>query len=302
MKTIRVTGKGQLKVHPDMTRITMELEGMDWEYGETLKKLTYKVSGAYVKGDDLGVKLSTAAKKNKAGTTAIKVSWNNNPNYEAKLVNGKYTVKKENTKPSGPTKAEKKAAKIALDGGVVARSSGKKVTASWGAVKGASSYVIYANCCDQKNCKKIRTVSGKTTSINITKVNGKKFNPKKNLKFYVVAYKTVKGKKVKLAKSIMAHAPGSKNSKRTNVTGVKVKKASFTLKKGKTAKIKGKLILEKKNRKPLKHCAKFRYASSNKKVAKVNKKGKITAVGKGKCTVYVYAVSGVSKKVKVTVK
>jgi uncharacterized protein YggE len=38
MKTIRVTGKGQLKVHPDMTRITMELEGMDWEYGETLKK------------------------------------------------------------------------------------------------------------------------------------------------------------------------------------------------------------------------------------------------------------------------
>ena len=38
MKAIRVTGKGQLKVHPDMTRITMELEGMDWEYGETLKK------------------------------------------------------------------------------------------------------------------------------------------------------------------------------------------------------------------------------------------------------------------------
>ena len=38
MRTIRVTGKGQLKVHPDMTRITIELEGMDWEYGETLKK------------------------------------------------------------------------------------------------------------------------------------------------------------------------------------------------------------------------------------------------------------------------
>ena len=51
-----------------------------------------------------------------------------------------------------------------------------------------------------------------------------------------------------------------------------------------------------------KHEAKFRYATSNKKVAKVNKKGKITAVGKGKCNVYVYAVSGVSKKIKVTVK
>ena len=282
--------------------ITIKADDKSSKYGEALKKLTYKVSGAYVKGDDLGIKLSTAAKKNKAGTTAIKVSWNGDPNYEAKLVNGKYTVKKENTKPSGPTKAEKKAAKIALDAGVVARSSGNKVTASWGAVRGASSYVIYANYCDQKNCMKLKTVSGKTTSIDITKVNGKKFNPNKNLKFYVVAYKTVKGKKVKLATSITAHAPGSKNSKRTNVTGVKVKKASFKLKKGKTAKIKAKLVLQKKSRKPLKHEAKFRYATSNTKVAKVNKKGKITAVGKGKCTVYVYAVSGVSKKIKVTVK
>jgi len=282
--------------------ITIKADDKSSKYGETLKKLTYKVSGAYVKGDDLGVKLSTAAKKTAPGTTAIKVSWNRDPNYEAKLVNGKYTVKKENTKPSGPTKAEKKAARIALDAGVVARSSGNKVTASWGAVRGASSYAIYANYCDQKKCKKIKTVSGKTTSFNITKVNGKKFDPKKNLKFYVVAYKTVKGKKVKLATSITAHAPGSKNSKRTNVTGVKVKKASFTLKKGKTAKIKAKLILQKKNRKPLKHEAKFRYATSNAKVAKVSKKGKITAVGKGKCTVYVYAVSGVSKKIKVTVK
>ena len=27
MRTIRVTGKGQIKVKPDMTRITMSLEG-----------------------------------------------------------------------------------------------------------------------------------------------------------------------------------------------------------------------------------------------------------------------------------
>ena len=38
MKTIRVTGKGQLKVHPDMTRITMELTGRRWDYGETLEQ------------------------------------------------------------------------------------------------------------------------------------------------------------------------------------------------------------------------------------------------------------------------
>ncbi len=224
-------------------------------------------------------------------------------NYAISYVPGKLTITKPKPEPAPPQpKINKAAAKIALDAGMKAYSSGSKVTASWGAVKGASSYVIYANYCGQKKCKKIKTVSGKTTSFDITKLNGKKFNPKKNLKFYVVAYKTVKGKKVKLAKSIVAHAPGSKNSKRTNVTGVKVKKSKYTLKKGKTAKIKAKLVLQKKSKKPLKHCAKFRYASSNKKVAKVSKKGKITAVGKGKCTVYVYAVSGVSKKIKVTVR
>ena len=36
MRTIRVTGKGNLKVHPDMTRITMELEGQYQNYDETL--------------------------------------------------------------------------------------------------------------------------------------------------------------------------------------------------------------------------------------------------------------------------
>ena len=36
MKTIRVTGKGQLKVRPDTTRITISLEGTFPEYGETL--------------------------------------------------------------------------------------------------------------------------------------------------------------------------------------------------------------------------------------------------------------------------
>lgn len=36
-RTIRVTGKGQIKVHPDMMRITITLERLYKEYGETLK-------------------------------------------------------------------------------------------------------------------------------------------------------------------------------------------------------------------------------------------------------------------------
>ena len=37
MRTIRVTGKGQIKVKPDTTRITNSLEGTWPEYGETLR-------------------------------------------------------------------------------------------------------------------------------------------------------------------------------------------------------------------------------------------------------------------------
>lgn len=38
MRTIRVTGKGQLRVRPDTTRITMTLNGLSRDYGETLRR------------------------------------------------------------------------------------------------------------------------------------------------------------------------------------------------------------------------------------------------------------------------
>ncbi len=38
IRTIRVTGKGQLKVRPDMTRITLSMEGRHREYGEALRR------------------------------------------------------------------------------------------------------------------------------------------------------------------------------------------------------------------------------------------------------------------------
>ena len=47
---------------------------------------------------------------------------------------------------------------------------------------------------------------------------------------------------------------------------------------------------------------KVAWESDDLTVAKVNSKGKITAVGKGSCYVYAYAQNGVSAKIKVTVK
>ena len=38
MRTLRVTGRGQLRIRPDRTRITLSLEGLDPEYGEALRR------------------------------------------------------------------------------------------------------------------------------------------------------------------------------------------------------------------------------------------------------------------------
>ena len=70
----------------------------------------------------------------------------------------------------------------------------------------------------------------------------------------------------------------------------------------KTAKIKPTLVLKDSSKKAVTHAAKFRYQSTNTKVATVDKNGKITAVGKGTCTIYIFANNGKLKSVKVTVK
>ena len=82
------------------------------------------------------------------------------------------------------------------------------------------------------------------------------------------------------------------------------KTAYFSLTIGKTAKVKAKTVLVDKSKKQLSnaHAAEFRYASSNKNIATVDKNGKIKGVAQGTCTIYVYARNGYAKKVKVTVK
>ena len=120
----------------------------------------------------------------------------------------------------------------------------------------------------------------------------------------MLAFKQEEGKNVTLAKTITAHVVGSKNTKYTNVKAVKVKKSSFNLKKGGTAAIKAGTVLVSRNKKKLsdEHAKEFRYATTNSRIATVSKKGKIKAVGKGSCSIYVYARNGYAKKIKVKVK
>lgn len=53
---------------------------------------------------------------------------------------------------------------------------------------------------------------------------------------------------------------------------------------------------------PAHHMKTLRYMTSNKKIATVSKGGRITAKGKGKCTIVAFAHNGVYKTIKVTVK
>ena len=66
------------------------------QYKHDLAKLTYKVSGDYVEGDDLKVTLTTTASKTaEPGEYTINASCGN-PNYNATVVPGKYTITKAN--------------------------------------------------------------------------------------------------------------------------------------------------------------------------------------------------------------
>ena len=143
-----------------------------------------------------------------------------------------------------------------------------------------------------------------TVSANVTKIGGKKIDLRKNFKVYVAAYQMINGKKQVLAKTIIGHVVGRKNTKYTNAKKIKLSKSVYTLETGKTAKISAKTVLVSSRKKQLTnaHEPEFRYASTDESVATVNGSGIIKGVGTGICTVYVYSRNGYAKKVSVTVK
>ena len=144
-------------------------------------------------------------------------------------------------------------------------------------------------------------VKGSTSSITIKKLKGKKLNRSKIFKVYVVAYRTVNGRK-ETVKSIEAFVAGDRNTRYTNAKRVTVKKKNYKIKTGKRAKIKAKVVLQNNSKKilPKKYAPKFRYRSSDESVAIV-KNGKIKGLKAGNCEIYVYAANGVGQKLLVTV-
>ena len=215
----------------------------------------------------------------------------------------------EPSQPVRITEQERKKQKkreLALNAKLKVQYAGKTIKISWGKVQGAEGYDIYVQYCSRKfNPKCITTIkNGGTTKVIVRKITGKKLDLKKVCKVNVLAYTMEDGKKITLAKTITAHVVGNRNTKYTNVKAVKVNKSSYHLKKGGTAVIRPKTVLVNKNKKKLsnKHAREFRYETTNKEIATVSKKGRIAAVGKGSCAIYVYARNGYAKKVNIRVK
>lgn len=177
--------------------------------------------------------------------------------------------------------------------------SGKtKAKLSWNNA-GADRYVVYYAECG-RSTKKYKTVSGKTRSLTVSKLkNGHKY------RFYVVAQKKSGQSYKTIATSGDAHmAAGNVSGRYTNVKALKVNRSAVNLKKGKTFTIKTSVTKVNKYKKLLNasHDPSIRYITNDPGVAVVNGKGKITAKGTGTCYIYVQAVNGIWKTVKVTVK
>ncbi|MCR5793035.1 MAG: Ig-like domain-containing protein [Lachnospiraceae bacterium] len=207
--------------------------------------------------------------------------------------------------PATTTDPKEKKDDLSINVGLKSFQTGSKIKVKWSKVADADCYEVYAAYCGERFGKAVKTIdNNNTTSVSITKLNGKKINLKKNYKLYVKACKTVDGKKQTLTKTITCHVVGRKNAKYTNVKKITLSKSSLTINAGKTAKIKAKSVLVDKKKKQLsdKHAKEFRYASTDKNIAKVSQTGVVTGVKAGTCKIYVYSRNGYTKAVKITVK
>ena len=177
------------------------------------------------------------------------------------------------------------------------------ITLEWSKLDGVDGYLVYGNRCNTSTktykYQKLATITNGRTWTHKNLKKGTFY------KYIVKAYKIVDGKKVVTDTSASIHVitQGGKYgiAKSVSVTKIENKKnvSKITLKKGKTAQITAKEI---KKDKKIRHHRNLCYESSNTAVATVTPEGLIQAVGKGTCTIWVYAQNGVYVALTVTVK
>ena len=169
---------------------------------------------------------------------------------------------------------------------VVNKAGKKKIKLSWNRMIGGKGYKVYRAAKKNGRYRMVKTIKNKWK----TAWTDKKVKAKKKYYYKVAAYK--KGSQKKSAWALTS-------TKAAKVKSVKLSKASVKGIVGKTGKIKATV----KTAKGKKLSKKVRWYTSDKKIAKINSKGKITFVRKGTCQIWAKAYNGKdSSKIKVTVK
>lgn len=257
--------------------------------------LTYTAKGLVGKDTLSGITVRRKAGE-KAGIYPITVSQasGSNPNYRITFRKGIFTIEQAaQSKLSGKAVYRLKLPIFFATG----KAQKNSIVVSWRKYPGAAGYDVFWHYCDGSiNYKKAGTV--KNGKLSMTHKN---LRSNREYKYFVAAYKMVKGRKIYIAKSNEMHV-AMKQARTTNAVSIKVNRTTVILKPGKTFRLKCQLTGENRKKKLLSHSSPYRYYTANSKIATVSQNGVIRAKAKGSCSIYILASNGVYKRVTVKVK
>lgn len=257
--------------------------------------LTYTAKGLVGKDTLSGITVRRKAGE-KAGIYPITVSQasGSNPNYRITFRKGIFTIEQaDQFKLSGKAVYRLKLPIFFATG----KAQKNSIVVSWRKYPGAAGYDVFWHYCDGSiNYKKAGTV--KNGKLSMTHKN---LRSNREYKYFVAAYKMVKGRKIYIAKSNEMHV-AMKQARTTNAVSIKVNRTTVILKPGKTFRLKCQLTGENRKKKLLSHSSPYRYYTANSKIATVSQNGVIRAKAKGSCSIYILASNGVYKRVTVKVK
>ncbi len=246
-----------------------------------------KVTVKDADGKTIAAKYYTVVYKNNTEVGTAKATITFNGNYGG-TVTKTFTIKTNTT-----------ANKNALNASAKVSMSGKTLTVKWGKVTTADGYDVFV----QTASKAFSTKATKTITKNtISSCTISSLSQTGAYKVVVKAYRTINGKKTFVGNTLSYYVVGGSHATATNAKSITVAKTTVELSAGKTSSISATVTNTDKKKELPGYVAELRYRSTNTAVATVDANGKITAVGKGTCTIYVVAENGVNKKVSVTVK
>lgn len=275
--------------------ITVTADNKNKIAGKADPVLTYTAKGLVGKDTLSGITVRRKAGE-KAGIYPITVSQasGSNLNYRITFRKGIFTIEQaDQSKLSGKAVYRLKLPIFFATG----KAQKNSIVVSWRKYPGAAGYDVFWCYCDGSiNYKKAGTV--KNGKLSMTHKN---LRSNREYKYFVAAYKMVKGRKIYIAKSNEMHV-AMKQARTANAVSIKVNRTTVILKPGKTFRLKCQLTGENRKKKLLSHSSPYRYYTTNSKIATVSQNGVIRAKAKGSCSIYILASNGVYKRVTVKVK